>query len=84
MSLSDLGASAAAAGWRAKVTDAVARRLGTSSVPLNERQVRAALGFGFLALSVRHVGETIRHYRARSETTTPARGPGPAPPPGAS
>ena len=30
MSLSDLGASAAASGWRAKVTDAVARRLDAS------------------------------------------------------
>ena len=78
MSLSDLGASAAASGWRAKVTDAVARRLDGSSLPLNERQVRAALGFGFLALSVRHVAETIRRYR---RATTPAREPGPAPPP---
>jgi len=73
MSLSDLGASAASAGWRAKVTDAVARRLDASSLPLNERQARAALGFGFLALSVRHVAETVRRYRARSEATTPAR-----------
>ena len=75
MSLSDLGASAAASGWRAKVTDAAARRLDASQLPLNERQVRAALGFGFLALSVRHVAETIRRYRARSEATTPARQP---------
>jgi hypothetical protein len=73
MSLSDLGASGAATGWRAKVTDAVARRLDASSMPLNERQVRAALGFGFLALSVRHVAETLRRYRARSEATTQAR-----------
>jgi hypothetical protein len=73
MSLSDLGASAAASGWRAKVTDAAARRLDASQLPLNERQVRAALGFGFLALSVRHVAETVRHYRTRSETTTPVR-----------
>jgi hypothetical protein len=67
MSLGDLGASAAAAGWRGKVTDALAGRLGGSRLPLNERQIRAALGFAFLALSVRHVAETIRHYRARSE-----------------
>jgi hypothetical protein len=67
MSLSDFGASAAATGWRAKVTNAVAGRLGGSPVPLDEQHVRAALGFGFLALSVRHVAETIRHYRARSE-----------------
>ena len=66
MSIGDLGASAAAAGWRAKLTEAVSRRLGSSSLPLNERQVRAALGFTFLALSVRHVVETVRHYRARS------------------
>lgn len=59
MSLSDLGASAAASGWRAKVTGAVARRLDSSPVPLNERQVRTALGFGFLALSVRHVAEDV-------------------------
>jgi hypothetical protein len=75
MSLSDLGASAAAAGWRAKVTGAVARRLDSSSLPLNERQVRAALGFGFLVLSVRHVAETFRRYRARSGATTQAREP---------
>jgi hypothetical protein len=75
MSLSDLGASATASGWRAKVTGAVARRLDSSSLPLNERQVRAALGFGFLALSVRHVAETFRRYRARSEATTRAREP---------
>ena len=67
LSIGDLGASAAAAGWRGKLTDAVAGRLGASGLPLNERQVRAALGFAFLALSVRHVAETIRHYRARSE-----------------
>jgi hypothetical protein len=67
MSIGDLGASAAAAGWRGKLTDAVAGRLGGSSFPLSERQVRAALGFAFLALSVRHVAETIRHYRARRE-----------------
>ena len=67
MSIGDLGVSAAAAGWRGKLTDAVAARLGASSFPLSERQVRAALGFAFLALSVRHVTETIRHYRARSE-----------------
>jgi hypothetical protein len=81
MSLSDLGASAAASGWRAKATDAVARRLDASSVPLNERQVRAAVGFGFLALSVRHLAETIRHYR---RATTPVRKPEQAPPPAAS
>jgi hypothetical protein len=68
MSLSDLGASAAATGWRAKVTDALAGRLGASPLPLNDRQVRAAFGFGFLALSVRHVAETIRHYRANAST----------------
>ena len=84
MSLSDLGASAAASGWRAKVTDAAARRLDASPLPLNERQVRAALGFGFLALSVRHVAETIRRYRARPEVTTPAQEPERAPPPAAS
>jgi hypothetical protein len=67
MSIGDLGASAAATGWRGKVTDAVAGRLGASRLPLNERQVRAALGFAFLALSARHVAKTIRHYRARSE-----------------
>jgi hypothetical protein len=83
MSLGDLGASAVASGWRAKVTDAVAERLDASSVPLNERQVRAALGFGFLALSVRHVAETIRRYRARS-VRTPAQAPEPGPPPASS
>jgi len=81
MSLSDLGASAAASGWRAKVTDAVARRLDASPGPLNERQVRAALGFGFLALSVRHLAETVRRYR---RATTPAQEPERAPPPAAS
>jgi hypothetical protein len=65
MALPELGAAAAASGWRAKVSDAVATRVGASRLPLSEPQVRAALGFGFLALSLRHLAETLRHYRSR-------------------
>jgi hypothetical protein len=75
MALDDLGEAAAASGWRAKVAEAVARRVDASPVPLSGRQVRAGLGLGFLALSIRHVVETIRHYRPRAERRPPAPGP---------
>jgi hypothetical protein len=71
MALDDLGEAAAASGWRATVADNLARRVDASRLPVNDRQVRAALGFGFLALSVRHVVETIRHYRLRAGRQPP-------------
>jgi hypothetical protein len=71
MALGDLGEAAAASGWRATVADKVARRVDASRLPLNDRHVRAALGFGFLGLSVRHVVETIRHYRLRAGRRPP-------------
>jgi hypothetical protein len=74
MALDDLGASATATGWRAKVADSVARRADASRLPLNDRQVRAALGLGFLALSVRHVVETVRHYRLSAGRQSPPAG----------
>jgi hypothetical protein len=74
MALDDLGEAAAASGWRATVADGVARRVDSSPLPLNGRQVRAALGLGFLALSVRHVVETVRHYRLRAAPQPPPPG----------
>ena len=65
MAVSDLGASAVARGWRAKLADALAPRIESSRLPVNAAQTRAVLGFGFLALSLRHLVDTVRLYRAR-------------------
>jgi hypothetical protein len=51
--------TAALQGWRAKAADAVAEPLAERS-PLEEEQVRAALGALFFALSVMYVIKTIR------------------------
>jgi hypothetical protein len=51
------------AGWRTKAADAVAPRVGRSSLPLREEQARAALGLLFLALSVKYVVSTLQKLR---------------------
>jgi len=51
--------TAALQGWRAKAADAVAEPLAERS-PLDEEQVRAALGALFFALSVMYVIKTIK------------------------
>jgi hypothetical protein len=47
-------------GWRKPVADAVAPR-----VPVRDDLVRAALGFLFLALSVKYLVDTARELKAR-------------------
>jgi hypothetical protein len=51
---------AALSGWRKPVADAVAPR-----VPLRDEAVRAAVGFLFLALTVKYVVEFARGLAAR-------------------
>jgi hypothetical protein len=51
--------TAALQGWRAKAADAVAEPLAERS-PLEEEQVRAAIGALFFALSVMYVIKTVR------------------------
>jgi hypothetical protein len=51
--------TAALQGWRAKAADAVAEPLAQRS-PLDEEQVRAAIGALFFALAVMYVVKTIR------------------------
>jgi hypothetical protein len=46
-------------GWREKVADGVAGPA-SSRTPLDEEQVRALVGIGFLALSIVYVVSTIR------------------------
>jgi hypothetical protein len=64
MAFVNLGVAAADSGWRKKATDAIAPAVGRSRVPLGERQVRAALGLLFLALSVKYVASTLRRFRS--------------------
>jgi hypothetical protein len=46
-------------GWRAKLADGVAEPV-SQRTPLNEDQVRAALGAVFFVLSVMYVVKTVR------------------------
>jgi hypothetical protein len=46
-------------GWRAKLADSVAEPV-SQRTPLNEDQVRAALGAVFFVLSVMYVVKTVR------------------------
>jgi hypothetical protein len=58
MKVKDVG-NAALVGWREKAADPVARR-----APLRDDYVRAALGLVFLALTLRHLAETVRRLRS--------------------
>jgi hypothetical protein len=58
MKVKDVG-NAALVGWREKAVDPVARR-----APLRDDYVRAALGLLFLALTLRHLAETVRRLRS--------------------
>ena len=60
MKVQDVG-HAALSGWKEKVADAVAPR-----APMRDDYVRAALGFLFLALSIKYLARTARQLRARS------------------
>ena len=51
---------AALSGWRKPVADAVAPR-----VPVRDDAVRAAIGFLFLALTVRYIVDVVRDLAAR-------------------
>jgi hypothetical protein len=51
---------AALSGWRKPVADAVAPR-----VPVRDDAVRAAIGFLFLALTVRYIVDVVRDLLAR-------------------
>ena len=59
MKVKDVG-HAALIGWREKAVEPVARR-----APLRDDYVRAALGFLFLALTLRHLAETARRIAAK-------------------
>jgi hypothetical protein len=59
MKVKDVG-DAALVGWREKAAAPVARK-----APLRDEYVRAALGFLFLALTIRHLAETARRLRNR-------------------
>jgi hypothetical protein len=59
MNVKEVG-NAALVGWREKAAEPVARK-----APLRDDYVRAALGFLFLALSIRHLAETARRLRSR-------------------
>jgi hypothetical protein len=48
-------------GWRKKVADAAAPRL-AERTRAREQDVRAAFGLVFLALTVRHLVVTLRHF----------------------
>jgi hypothetical protein len=58
MKVKDVG-NAALVGCREKAVDPVARR-----APLRDDYVRAALGLLFLALTLRHLAETVRRLRS--------------------
>ena len=60
MAVQQLGHSATSSGWRKKLADAVAPRVGESSLPLRERQVRTLLGLLLLASSIKYVVKTVR------------------------
>jgi len=60
MRVEDVG-HAALAGWRRRVADAVAPRL-----PVRDDAVRAAVGFLFLALTLKYLVDTAREIAARS------------------
>jgi hypothetical protein len=51
---------AALSGWRKPVADAVAPR-----VPVRDDAVRAAVGFLFLALTVKYIVDVVRDLAAR-------------------
>ena len=59
MKVEEVG-QAALSGWRKPVADAVAPR-----VPLRDDAVRAAVGFLFLALTVKYVVDVARELAAR-------------------
>ena len=48
-------------GWRGRVADTVAPPVARAT-PVNEEDVRAAVGFGFISLSVLHVVRTFRSW----------------------
>ncbi len=52
-------------GWRLKLADSVAQPVAQRS-PLNEDQVRAAVGAVFFVLSLVYVIGTLKRLRARS------------------
>jgi hypothetical protein len=58
MKVKDVG-NAALVGWREKAAEPVARR-----APLRDDYVRAAIGLLFLALTLRHLAETVRRLRS--------------------
>jgi hypothetical protein len=55
---------AALEGWREKAADAVAPHVARRS-PLQESQVRAAVGLVFLALTAKHLAGTARRLLER-------------------
>jgi hypothetical protein len=59
MNVKEVG-NAALVGWREKAAGPVARK-----APMRDEYVRAALGLLFLALSIRHLAETVRRLRSR-------------------
>ena len=52
-------------GWREKVADGVAAPV-SKRTPLDEDQVRAAIGALFFVLSVVYVGQAVKAARARA------------------
>lgn len=54
-------------GWREKVADGVAEPV-SKRTPLDEDQVRAAIGALFFVLSVVYIGQAIKAARARGSS----------------
>ena len=48
-------------GWRKRVVDAAAPRI-AKRTPLTERDIRAVIGLLFIALAIRHVIVTLKHF----------------------
>jgi hypothetical protein len=54
-------------GWREKVADGVAEPV-SKRTPLDEDQVRAAIGALFFVLSVVYIGQALKAARARASS----------------
>jgi hypothetical protein len=61
--LKDLG-HAGAQGWRERIADELAPRV-AKRAPVQEDQIRAAVGLLFLSLSALYLAQTLKALRAR-------------------
>lgn len=59
MTVNEITRTATGSGWRKKVTDAVAPRVGRSRLPLDGGQARTLLGLLFIASSIRFVVKAL-------------------------